>query len=49
MTNFTIFVDNYNEEHIIIDRGNDEFTSIPKSLYDEQQAALFTPSVTSGD
>lgn len=27
-------------EHVIIDRGNDEFTSMPKSVYDEQQAAL---------
>lgn len=27
------------EEHIIIDRGNGEFTSMPKSVYDEQQAA----------
>ena len=27
-------------EHVIIDRGNGEFTSMPKSVYDEQQAAL---------
>jgi hypothetical protein len=27
-------------EHAIIDRGNDEYTSMPKSVYDEQQAAL---------
>ena len=27
-------------EYIIINRGNDEFTSMPKSVYDEQQAAL---------
>ena len=26
-------------EHAIIDRGNGEFTSMPKSVYDEQQAA----------
>ena len=26
--------------HAIIDRGNGEFTSMPKSVYDEQQAAL---------
>ena len=25
-------------EHVIIDRGNGEFTSMPKSIYDEQQA-----------
>ena len=27
-------------EHVIIDRGNGEFTSMPKSVYDEQQKAL---------
>ena len=27
------------ETHIIIDRGNGEFTSMPKSVWDEQQAA----------
>lgn len=32
-------------EHAIIDRGNGEFTSMPKSIYDEQQAALKTPAV----
>jgi hypothetical protein len=25
-------------EHVIIDRGNDEFTSMPKSVWDELQA-----------
>lgn len=35
-----IVVDNNNIEHAIIDRGNGEFTSMPKSVYDEQQAAL---------
>lgn len=25
-------------EHVIIDRGNGEFTSMPKSVYDELQA-----------
>jgi hypothetical protein len=25
-------------EHVIIDRGNGEFTSMPKSVWDEQQA-----------
>ena len=28
------------ETYAIIDRGNNEFTSMPKSVYDEQQAAL---------
>lgn len=27
-------------EHVIIDRGNDEYTSMAKSIYDEQQKAL---------
>jgi hypothetical protein len=26
-------------EHIIIDRGNGEFTSMPKAVWDEQQKA----------
>lgn len=26
------------EEHVIIDRGNNEFTSMPKAVWDEQQA-----------
>jgi hypothetical protein len=32
-------------EHAIIDRGNNEFTSMPKSEYDRQQAEQSTPSV----
>jgi hypothetical protein len=32
-------------EHAIIDRGNDEFTSMLKSTYDKQQAKQFTPIV----
>ena len=27
-------------EHVIIDRGNGEFTSMPKAIYDKQQAEL---------
>lgn len=27
-----------NVKHVIIDRGNGEFTSMPKSVYDEQVA-----------
>ena len=33
------------QSHVIIDRGNGEYTSMPKSVYDEQQAALSTPNV----
>jgi len=35
--------------HAIIDRGNGEFTSMPKTEYDRQQAEQSTPSVTNGD
>lgn len=27
------------EEHILIDRGNGEFTCMPKAIWDEQQKA----------
>ena len=30
-------VDGSTTKHIIIDRGNNEFTSMPKSVWDEQQ------------
>jgi len=33
------------QTHIIIDHGNEQFTSMPKATYDEQQAHL-TESVT---
>jgi hypothetical protein len=32
-------------EHAIIDRGNGEFTSMPKELYDKQQAEQSTPNL----
>lgn len=32
-------IDGTTTEHAVIDRGNGEFTSMPKSVYDEQQAA----------
>jgi hypothetical protein len=34
-------------EHAIIDHGNEQFTSMPKSVYEEQQAQAehFTPSL----
>lgn len=28
------------ETHVIIDRGNNEFTSMPKTIYDELQEAI---------
>jgi len=35
------------EKHIVIDHGNEQFTSMPKATYDEQQAQAehFTPIV----
>jgi hypothetical protein len=33
------------ETHAIIDRGNGEFTSMLKSIYEEQQAEQSTPSL----
>ncbi len=41
MENVTYFTDSLGDEHVIIDRGNNEFTSMPKSTYDallEEQA-----------
>ena len=35
-------------EHAIIDRGNGEYTSMPKSVYDQQQAEQSTP-IDTGD
>lgn len=32
-------------EHAIIDRGNGEFTSMPKSEYDRRQAEQSTPNL----
>jgi hypothetical protein len=32
-------------EHAIIDRGNGEFTSMPKAEYDRQQAEQSTPNL----
>lgn len=45
MDKMTIITDVFGEEHAFIDRGNGEYTSMPKSIYDAQQAALSTPSV----
>ena len=42
MNNVT-FIEVEGVEHAIIDRGNGEFTSMPKSVYDEQQAAQAMP------
>jgi hypothetical protein len=38
MENITIHTDPYGEVHVIIDRGNGEFTSMAKTTYDEMIA-----------
>jgi hypothetical protein len=35
MDNVTYLTDRDGNEHAIIDRGNEEYTSMPKSAYDE--------------
>jgi len=48
MDNVT-FIEVEGVEHAIIDRGNGEFTSMPKSEYDRQQAEQSTPIVTADE
>lgn len=38
-------LDEYGNEHAIIDRGNGEYTSMLKSTYEAQQAEQSTPIV----
>jgi hypothetical protein len=38
MDKVTYITDKDGNEHAIIDRGNGEYTSMLKSIYDEQQA-----------
>jgi len=49
MNNVTYITDSNGVEHAIIDHGNEQFTSMPKSEYDRLQAEQSTPSVTNGD
>ena len=44
MTN-QLITDRDGIEHIIIDHGNEQFTSMPKSEYDRRQAEQSTPMV----
>jgi len=44
MDNVT-FIEIKGVEHAIIDHGNEQFTSMPKELYDKQQAEQSTPIV----
>jgi hypothetical protein len=43
MENTTFITDSFGNEIAIIDRGNGEFTSMPKAVYDEQQANKDNP------
>jgi hypothetical protein len=45
MEKVTYIIDSNGIEHAIIDRGNNEFTSMPKAHYDAMQAEHFTPIV----
>ncbi len=45
MTNKVSFIEVDGETHAIIDRGNDEFTSMLKSTYEAMQAEQSTPMV----
>ena len=48
MDNVTFITDERGVEHAIIDRGNGEFTSMPKAVYDAQVEHL-TEIVPSAD
>jgi hypothetical protein len=46
MTNIRIITsEQTGDEYVIIDRGNEEFTSMPKAEYDRRQAEQSTPIV----
>ena len=39
MDNIQIITNEQGQEYVVIDRGNNEYTSMPKSVYDEMQKA----------
>jgi hypothetical protein len=43
MENITTIFDSEGGQHVIIDRGNGEFTSMPKAHYDELQKQADQP------
>jgi len=45
MDNVTFFTNEIDKEYALINHGNEQFTSMPKDLYDAQQAEHFTPSL----
>jgi len=44
MDNITVITDSNDIEQVIIDRGNGEFTSMPKSIYDTLPSELVEPA-----
>jgi len=36
---YELITDRHGVEHVIIDRGNGEYTSMPKAVWDEQKKA----------
>ena len=46
MDNISTIIDSDGGEHIIIDHGNDTFTSMPKSVYEAQQVEHLTEIVS---
>jgi hypothetical protein len=48
MENTFISIDSNGDEHITIDHGNGEFTSMLKLEYDRRQAEQSTPSLENG-
>jgi hypothetical protein len=45
VTEFTVKTFDSEDVYVLIDRGNNEFTSMLKSTYDEMQAEQSTPSL----
>jgi hypothetical protein len=45
MNDIKEIIDSFGEVHILIDRGNGEFTSMLKSTYDAMQAEQSTPMI----
>ena len=49
MDNIKTITDTDGVEHIIIDRGNGEYTSMPKATYEAQQVEHLTEIVSGED
>ena len=47
MENISIIENSLGEQFVVIDHGNEQFTSMPKAVYEAQQVALSTPIVSS--